>query len=91
MPEWVTVKLIRQNTNREEARDEKYKCPLHRYGHSTFLATLNPEQAKEQNGNDLVVLKFLSPRDCKNQERDLEQAEAPSHGRHIQMQRLATI
>jgi hypothetical protein len=59
MPDWLAVKLIRHNTRREEARDEKQKCPFHRYGSSTFLAnTLNPEHSEGQNRNDLDVLNF---------------------------------
>ena len=37
---------------------------------SPFLAnTFNPGQQEEHNGNELDVLKFLSPRDFKDQER----------------------
>jgi hypothetical protein len=59
MLDWLTVKLIRHNTRREEARDEKQRCPFHRYDSSTFLANgLSSSFARGHNGNDLDVFNF---------------------------------
>jgi hypothetical protein len=49
MPDRLAVKLIPDNTRREEARDEKKKCPFLRYGSSTFLC-----QKVESNPRDLA-------------------------------------
>jgi hypothetical protein len=60
MPDWLAVKLIRHNTRREEARDEKQKCPFHRYGSSTFLATVRKKTRKYPSAPPLRQSRLLA-------------------------------